>query len=103
MIILFKDGQIQVQICTHNQVLKAKHVTYIVSYNHTEGQRQQQRQRPMLVYGDAWKSVPDKFPSVTIDQHWPLTLTLGVVIPLFFRIQHAAGPLQEVVHYGNTT
>ena len=24
----------------------------------------------MLVYGDTWKSVPDPFPWVTIDQHW---------------------------------
>ena len=49
-----------------------------LSYKHTE--RQRQLQRPMLVNGDAWKSVPDPFPNVTIDQYWPLTL--AVVIPL---------------------
>ena len=35
--------------------------TYLIlfGYNHTE--RQRQRQHPTLVYGDAWKSVPDHF------------------------------------------
>ena len=47
----------------------------LLSYKHTE------RQRSMLVNGDAWKSVPD-FQSVTIDQHWPLTLKLGLGILL---------------------
>ena len=42
----------------------------------------------MLVYGDAWEWVWDRFSSVTIDQHCmtlPMTLqlTLGVGIPLF--------------------
>ena len=47
-----------------------------LSYKHTE------RQQPMLVNGDAWKSVPDSFPRVIFDQHWPLPLILGVGIPL---------------------
>ena len=63
---------------------------FSLSYNPTEHQHQRQRQwqrqrqRQMLVYGDAWKLVPDPFPSITIDQNWPLTLMLmfGVVIPL---------------------
>ena len=42
----------------------------------------------MLVYGDAWKSDPDPFPSVTIDQHWLLPLALGVVIPLAYICIH---------------
>ena len=49
-----------------------------LSYNHTE----RQRQRLMLVYGDDWEWVWDRFSSVTIDQHWPLTL--GVIIPLVY-------------------
>ena len=48
----------------------------------TQIERQRQRQWPMPVYGDASKSIPDPFPSVTIDQHWPLTLPLGVGGPL---------------------
>ena len=51
------------------------------SFDHTERQRQSQWQQPMLVYGDAWEWVWDRFSSITIDQHWPLTLLLGVVIP----------------------
>ena len=49
-----------------------------LSYTHTK----RQWQGPMLVDGDAWKSIPDPFPSVTIDQPWPLplTLTLGMGI-----------------------
>ena len=33
-----------------------------LGYTHTG----RQRQWPMLVYGDAWKSIPDPFPSVTM-------------------------------------
>ena len=53
-------------------------LTYLrfLGYNHTECQRQ--RLHPILAYGDAWKLVPDPYPKVTIDQHWPLTLTLSV-------------------------
>ena len=58
-----------------------------LSLTHTECQRQ--RQRPMLVYGYYWEGVWDRFSSITIDQHWPLTLllplTLGVGIPLPIR------------------
>ena len=30
----------------------------ISSEKHTEGQHQRQQRRPMLLYGDAWKSIP---------------------------------------------
>ena len=36
------------------------------------------------MYCDAWKLVPDPFPSVTIDLHWPVLPTLSVVYPLKF-------------------
>ena len=51
---------------------------YELSLKHTEPQWQWQwqRQRPMLVNGDTWEWVWDQFSSITIDQHWPLTLPL---------------------------
>ena len=36
------------------------------------------------MYCDAWKLVPDPFPSITIDLHWPVLPMLGVVYPLKF-------------------
>ena len=54
-----------------------------LSYTHTE----RQWQEPMIVDGDAWKSIPDPFPSVTIDQHWLLPLTPGVGTPLNHAIR----------------
>ena len=53
-----------------------------LNLKHTE----RQRQRPMLVYGDAWERVWDRSSSVTMDQHWTLSLTLGVVIPLVLSL-----------------
>ena len=44
---------------------------FVSSYKHTE------RQRPMLVNGDAWKSVLDPFASITIDQYWALGIPLS--------------------------
>ena len=51
-----------------------------LSYKHTK----RQRQRPMLVSGDAWKSVPDQFP---IDQYWPLPLMLSLMLGVFIPLQ----------------
>ena len=67
-------------ICTVCDLKIKKILT--LSYEHTE----HQRQRPMLVNGDTWEWIWDRFSSVTIEQHqWrlPLTLplTLGVGIP----------------------
>ena len=69
--------------------------------------RQRQRQRPMLVYGDAWKFIPDTFPSITIDQHWLLTLTLlltlGVGGPLAWILTNCIRVLTKTIDVLDTT
>ena len=71
-------NEIHNQICfqTIYPMVKLK----LLGYTHAERQRQQQR--PMLVNGDTWEWIWDQFSSVTIDQHRPLPLALGVGVTL---------------------
>ena len=88
------DGNVFSRVCLGECPCDHYPWCHWLGLNHTERQWQRQRQTPMQVNGDAWKSVPDPFPSVTIYFHWPLPLTLGVVKALDPLPPCQHGPVQ---------